>query len=62
MVLIARLVRQDKLAKNSGWKSHTEKDLANHSAPESCAAVREDWREVLTGETVGQVLSCEITI
>lgn len=60
--IIERLVRQDKLAKNSGCKSHTVKDLANHTAPESCVVVREGCDEVLTGEAVGQVLSCEITI
>ena len=37
-----------------------EKGVANHLGPESCAGVREGEREVLTGETMGQVLSCEI--
>jgi len=57
-----RLERQDKLAKNNGWKSRTGKDLANHPGLESCAFVREDRREVLTEETMGWVLSCEIAI
>ena len=53
MAFIWRLVRQAKLAKNSGWKSRTEKGLASRSGPESCAVVREGRREVLTGETMG---------
>jgi hypothetical protein len=50
---LGRLERQDKLAKNSGCKSRTGKDLANHPGLESCAAVREGRREVLTEETMG---------
>ena len=33
--------------------------LANHSDPESCAGIREDVSEALTGERAGQPLSCE---
>jgi hypothetical protein len=33
--------------------------LANRTVPESCAAVREDRGEALTGECVGQPLSGE---
>jgi hypothetical protein len=33
--------------------------VANHTGPESCAAVREDRGEALTGECVGQPLSGE---
>jgi hypothetical protein len=33
--------------------------LANHSDPESCAGIREDVNEALTGERAGQPLSCE---
>jgi len=33
--------------------------LANHSDPESCAGIREGVSEALTGERVGQPLSCE---
>ena len=59
---ILPIVRQDKLAKNSGCKSRTGKGLANHPGPESCAVAREGRREALTGETVGWVLSCETII
>ena len=33
--------------------------LANHSGLESCAGIREDVSEALTGERAGQPLSCE---
>ena len=33
--------------------------LANHSDPESCAGIREEVSEALTGESTGQPLSCE---
>jgi len=33
--------------------------LANHSDPESCAGIREDVSEALTGERAGQPWSCE---
>jgi hypothetical protein len=33
--------------------------LATHTGPESCAAVREDRREALTGERAGRVFSRE---
>jgi len=39
--------------------SHAE-GLATHSGPESCAVVREDEGEALTGESAGRVLSREI--
>ena len=52
-VIVERLVRRDKPAKDSGCKSHTEEGLANRSGPESCAAVREGRREVLTGGAMG---------
>jgi len=60
MGFIKRLERQEKLAEDSGCKSHTGKDLASRLAPESCAVAREDEREVLTGDPTGTVLSCEI--
>ena len=34
-------------------------DLANHIDPESCVYIRKDIDEALTGESAGQVLSCE---
>ena len=34
--------------------------IANHDGPESCAAVREDGGEALTGVRTGRVLSREI--
>ena len=34
--------------------------LASHAGPESCARMRKDAREALTGECVGRVLSREI--
>lgn len=34
---------------------HSE-GVANHAGPESCACVREDRREALTGEGAGQVI------
>ena len=37
-------------------------DLANHDGPESCAFVRKDLGEALTGGDIGQVLSREILI
>lgn len=40
-------------------ESH-EKGVATHLDPESCAVVREDGGEALTGARVGQVLSREI--
>ena len=40
-------------------KSH-EKGRAGHLGPESCADIREDGREVLTGESAGEPLSREI--
>lgn len=33
--------------------------IANHTGPESCAVHRKEYGEALTGETVGQPLSCE---
>ena len=36
--------------------------LAAHTGPESCAAVREDGREALTGGRTGRVLSHETKI
>lgn len=33
--------------------------LATHADPESCAGIREDAGEVLTGARAGRVLSCE---
>lgn len=35
--------------------SHSE-GLANHTGPESCAGIREDAGEALTGERTGQPL------
>src|SRR5919206_4185748 len=35
--------------------------IADHNGPESCAGVREDTGEALTGESVGWVLSRETT-
>ena len=35
-------------------------DLASHTDPESCAVVREDGREALTGACAGELLSREI--
>ena len=37
-----------------------EKGVASHLGPESCAAVGEGGREVLTGERASRVLSREI--
>jgi len=37
------------------------KGLASHPGPESCAGVREDAGEALTGGSVGVALSSEIT-
>lgn len=42
-------------------KSYVE-DLANHSGPESCVAVRKGSGEALTGVRAGGVLSREITL
>ena len=39
-------------------ESHRE-GLTTHPDPESCAVVREDGREALTGARLGEVLSCE---
>lgn len=41
-------------------ESYTE-GIANHSAPESCACIREDMGEALTGAHAGRVLSRVIT-
>ena len=41
--------------------SHSE-GLANHTGPESCAGIREDACEALTGERIGQPLSRESTL
>ena len=38
--------------------SHSE-GVANHTGPESCAGIREDAGEALTGERIGQPLSRE---
>jgi hypothetical protein len=35
-------------------KVHCDEGLTNHIGPESCAAVREDVREALTGVRAGQ--------
>lgn len=40
-------------------KESHEKDQASHLGPESCEAVREGRREVLTGENAGEPLSRE---
>ena len=37
-------------------------DLASHTDPESCAAVRKDGREALTGACAGELWSREITM
>ena len=36
--------------------------VASHTGPESCAAVRKDGREALTGERAGRVFSRETTL
>ena len=36
-----------------------DEGVANHIGPESCAGVREDVGEALTGERIGQLLSRE---
>jgi RNA-directed DNA polymerase len=36
--------------------------IASHTGPESCAAVRKDGREALTGERAGWVLSRETNL
>jgi hypothetical protein len=41
-------------------ESYTE-GIANHSDPESCACIREDMGEALTGAHAGRVLSRVIT-
>ena len=41
--------------------SHSE-GVANHTGPESCAGIREDAGEALTGERIGQPLSRESLI
>jgi len=41
-------------------KEPYRKGLANHPGSESCAGVREDMGEALTGVHAGQVLSSEI--
>ena len=41
--------------------SHSE-GLANHTGPESCAGIREDACEALTGERIGQPSSRESLI
>ena len=38
---------------------HCDEDVASHIGPESCAGVREDVGEALTGERAGQPLSRE---
>ena len=38
---------------------HCDEDVANHIDPESCAGIREDVGEALTGESVGQPSSRE---
>ena len=38
---------------------HCDEDVANHIGPESCAGIREDVGEALTGERAGQPLSRE---
>src|SRR2546422_7893687 len=42
-------------------ESHGE-GIATHTGPESCATVREDGREALTGEGAGRVFSRERTL
>ena len=42
-------------------KEPYEKGVANHLGPESCAGVRKDAGEALTGAHAGQPLSSEIT-
>ncbi|SRR5713226_2939113 len=42
-------------------ESHGE-GVATHTGPESCAGVRKDEREALTGERAGRVFSRERTI
>lgn len=37
-------------------------DVATHSDPESCACIRKDAREALTGASVGRVMSSETEI
>jgi hypothetical protein len=38
---------------------HCDEDVASHIGPESCAGIREDVGEALTGEGAGQPLSRE---
>ena len=38
------------------------KEVANHAVPESCAVLREEYGEALTGVRVGQPLSHEICV
>ncbi len=38
---------------------HCDEDVASHIGPESCAGIREDVGEALTGECAGQPLSRE---
>src|ERR1700687_5069556 len=53
-------VRQEKLAKNRRWKSPTGKVWPTHPTPSDArGSAREGSREAFTGETTGQVLSCE---
>ena len=52
-------MRRDKPAWRSECKSHTVEGLATHAGPESCAVVRKDGGEALTGEHAGQVWSRE---
>jgi hypothetical protein len=40
-------------------KVHCTEGIANHSGPESCAGVRKDGGEALTGVCIGQPLSRE---
>ena len=41
---------------------HCSEGLATHTGPESCAVVREDRREALTGVRTGWVLNREIPV
>ena len=59
MYLAERLVRRYKPAELRMKEPHNE-GLASHVGPESCGAHRKVLIEALTGESAGQVLSCEI--
>ena len=43
-------------------KVHYDEGVANHIGPESCAGIREDVGEALTGGRIGQPLSRESVI